>query len=362
MIPNMPTLGIRFDIGKIRSGYYGADCWRVFWRVVDPQVIREAVLFEGDTTATLNRSENAFCIAIQSMDGSILKTVKDSLSASEEFKRVCASQMFVEGVSVTAEPLVEAGRIDYDGNLVGDAGASRSALGAIRRERQAAYQAPEPAATVVPRAKPASKRTRDLPELSSFEELQKLLEKTFKPKEWEYADYWLTPEELCDVVEKYAELIEVQWMEDSCGLSEDMLYVSLFEKNPPEGGPIEFLGLFAFPSALDAAQFAEEYSSAPAYAKVLPLLAGIQGKYQLNFSGKEGNPRDITYEKENEISPDSLWMKICVRRECLGIPMPKPAGTGPGGPQVDQLAAPEMLSPVSTSQKPTKKKWWQFWR
>jgi hypothetical protein len=35
MIPNMPILGVRFDINMIESGTYGLECWKVFWRCID---------------------------------------------------------------------------------------------------------------------------------------------------------------------------------------------------------------------------------------------------------------------------------------------------------------------------------------
>ncbi len=55
------------------------------------------------------------------------------------------------------------------------------------------------------RIKPATHRTADLPPLSSFSEFMYFLDTRFKPIEW--ADYFISPEELCDLVELYSELL-----------------------------------------------------------------------------------------------------------------------------------------------------------
>ena len=161
MIPNTPAIGIRFDIGKVDSGKYGLDCWKIFWRAVDPETIKGTLLFGGGTGATLSGREYVFCIAIQTTEESVLKAIKDALSASEEFKKVCASPMFIEGASAAAEPLPDAGRIDLNGNLVGEAYASRSALDIVWRERQPTAPAtPQPPVTPE-RPRPASPRTSE---------------------------------------------------------------------------------------------------------------------------------------------------------------------------------------------------------
>lgn len=143
MIRNMPTIGVRYDIDKAGGGYYGFACWKIFWQAITPEEIGGASLYEGDTAATLNNQERVFCIAIQSLDTEATAKIKAALTQSEAFKRVCANPMFVEGSSCAAEPLSDAGRIDAEGNLAGDAGASRSALGAVKKERTTASKAAE---------------------------------------------------------------------------------------------------------------------------------------------------------------------------------------------------------------------------
>ena len=117
MIPNMPVLGIRFDIGKVDEGGYGKACWKIFWRTVKLDSLGTALLFEGDTDATPSR-ENVYCLAIQSFDSRVLDTVKAALAASPAYLEVAATPMFVEGDACLREPLPEAGKVSAVGRLV----------------------------------------------------------------------------------------------------------------------------------------------------------------------------------------------------------------------------------------------------
>ena len=155
MIPNLPTIGVRFDIERVGGGYYGLGCWKIFWQAINPREIGAAFLYEGDTAASLNNRENVFCIAVQSLDPGAVERISAALQRSEKFKQVCADPMFVEGPSCAAEPLPAAGRIDAEGRLVSEAGACRSALETVERERAAQ---PRPAATA-PLTAPAPPQT-----------------------------------------------------------------------------------------------------------------------------------------------------------------------------------------------------------
>lgn len=139
MIPNMPTLGIRFDIGKIESADYGTECWKAFWRAVDIQKLAGSVLFEGDTLATLHGRENVYCIAVQSGDRTSLDHVRAALEQDTGFQKLAAAPKLVEDSGVIGEPLPEAGRVDGTGNLVGGFN-SRSALAVVQREKQQVRQ------------------------------------------------------------------------------------------------------------------------------------------------------------------------------------------------------------------------------
>ena len=351
MIPNMPTIGVRFDIEKAGGGYYGFACWKIVWQAINPEEIGVASLYEGDTAATLNGQENVFCIGIQSLDSGAIVKIKSALSQSEAFKRVCASPMFVEGSSCAAEPLSEAGRIDAGGNLVGDAGASRSALGAAKKERatvtEAAAEVPIPE-----RAKPASERTRTLPAIGSFKELGIFIYKQFATKygkeKYQY-ECWITPEELCDVVERYADLILVSFKEYSCGASEDMCCVQLFEKTPPGRKPIGFAGLFPFASISDARSFGHDWGSVPQYAKDMPRLADVRGKYHFNFKRDGGveNTLGKPFDAKDGIPPESLWGRLYQRKARFLRDLP----------DTEMRKASQPRAPVSS-----RRKWWQFWK
>lgn len=132
MLANLSTLGIRFDIGKIDAATYGYEAWKIFWRVVDIENLPGCLLFEGDTMATLNGSENVFCIAVQSMYYPALQQIRAALEKDAAFNSVLASPPFVEDAEVVREPLVDSGRVDAFGRLVGGAWA-QSALETVRK-------------------------------------------------------------------------------------------------------------------------------------------------------------------------------------------------------------------------------------
>ncbi len=61
MIPNMPTIGVRFDAGKMNALSRAEDAWKAFCRVLDPASLVGCLLFDGDVAG------NVFCIAVQSL-------------------------------------------------------------------------------------------------------------------------------------------------------------------------------------------------------------------------------------------------------------------------------------------------------
>ena len=129
MIPGMLTLGVRFDIDKLNSGAYGIAAWKVFWRAVKiSNLTPGTLLFEGDTSATLNGGENVYLIAIQSTDPTLLKAVKNALDGDNIFSGVASFPKFIEDKGVTSEPLISTGRIDASGSLTGDAWNARAGL------------------------------------------------------------------------------------------------------------------------------------------------------------------------------------------------------------------------------------------
>lgn len=88
MMPNMPALGIRFNINNVGSGFYGIECWKVFWRAVDIQKLSGALLFDGDTNATLCGREYVYCIAVQCNQQRVLDDIRASLEKSTNFVKL----------------------------------------------------------------------------------------------------------------------------------------------------------------------------------------------------------------------------------------------------------------------------------
>lgn len=329
MLPNMPTLGVRFDIDRVEeigSAAYGFECWRVLWRAVDVHALAGSLLFAGDTAATFSGQEYVYCIAIQSTDESALNAVRSGLEKSEEFSRLAASPPFVEEAEVTSEPLVDAGRLDSDGNLLaGDSPWPRAALGEVRRERREQATEPGIEQPVPERRRPASARTADLPSLSSVEDLLQFLLKNFSPApdhKYNYC-FWLTPEELCEIVEHYSHLVQVQWYEASSALSEDMLWVHLLNKKQIEGQTIYLVGLFPFATESEARAFCYDKRANPEHLfGQLEELWGIEGEFALNFQGQSGVGRlhKSDYDKtERNIAAEELWAYISSRRARLGL-------------------------------------------
>lgn len=137
---NMPTLGILFDIDKIDeyidSENYLQGAWKVVWSAMDYHSLTDwsgAFLYECDT----EWNERGCCVAIQSMDESLLKKIRDSLSESKKYQQVADSPMFLENDRARGQPLMRAGMIDYGGNVTGEkaeCSCSAPALDAVRTE------------------------------------------------------------------------------------------------------------------------------------------------------------------------------------------------------------------------------------
>lgn len=131
----------------------------------------------------------------------------------------------------------------------------------------------------------------------------------------------MTPEELCDIVEQYADILQVQWNENSSGLSVNTTYVTLFNKGKA-GENIALYGLFPFASVSDAKQYCYDISEHPKHLiGQIERLYGIQGKFATNFNGSSHSNwvEDYRYKKEKDIDAFNLWLHICRKRETLGI-------------------------------------------
>jgi len=321
MVSGMPAIGVRFDVGKLDSACYGIAAWKVFWRALPAGDLKRSLLFEGDTAGTCAGRESVYCIALQNSDTAVLNKVRAALSESAAFKNVCGAPLFVDGRACTSEPLVEAGKIDDSGSLVGGASNSKPAFDTVEaeRERQRERQTQAPARTV------ASERTRNLPPIANFSELRDFIGKTFTLSGAGFdSGYWITPEELCDVVERYADLVKIQYVDKLVRpFSKNLCCVRLFPQNASaptsvtaeelkQQEYVEFTGLFPFLSEQDAAAFAGKRAQTEQDAQAFRAVAGIQGKYQMNL-GKGSEPP--SFNSYSVLPPALLWKLLWMRRE-----------------------------------------------
>jgi hypothetical protein len=131
MIDGLHAIGVRFDIEKVGDAAYGVACWRAFWRAIPPSKLAGAVLFEGDTADSLDGIENVYCIAVQSFDSAVASLIKAAIADNAALRRICAAPPITEGSVCQREPLMEAARIDFAGQIVGHAWNARAGLSAI---------------------------------------------------------------------------------------------------------------------------------------------------------------------------------------------------------------------------------------
>ncbi len=321
--PTRPALQIRFDSGKVGSNTYGYECWKVFWRVIDVKQLRRALLFEGDTWATTHSSHEAvYCIALQSPDPHVYSEIRAALEQSAEFQQVAAMPMFAEiGIAGVQVLLEGAGEVDEEGNLVGVACNGRMALGEVRRERREATQvASQSPASLPERSRPASNRTASLPPISSWRKLQEFLVARFGGSDESL--FWLTPEELCAIVERYAGMLRIHWRTGSSAYSEDVIVVTLLYKGRGRARTaISMFGLFPFPTAEEAEIFCYDPSVNPSSLfGQLEGLYGIRGRFATNFRGEAVRIYGkFNVEGEASAGVPDLWSCICRRREDLGL-------------------------------------------
>jgi hypothetical protein len=351
MIPNIPTLGVRFDIDKIDSAAYGLECWRVFWSAIDPEDMIGVHLYEGDTVDTNAGKENVFCIGIQSKDQSILDAIRMSLESNIGFDRVASTPAFVEGSHAEAEHMVEAGEVDHGGNLIGESPRARPALGKVRRERGGELAVDVLVEPAPARTPPASPRTESLPELSSIVELKQYLTEKFNPepeKAWGTL-FWITPEEVCDIVDHYAGLVQVYWATNAMPFTEEVVEISLFNKQQQEDLSLLLWGMFSFPSEADAQAYCHDKGRHPDYMiGQLEKLMHVEGKVAFNFTGMASGVSLVSYKEKRginkSVAPEQLWRMIYNRGRELGLYSAQP---------VEGKADQEISS---------YKQWWQFWK
>lgn len=133
----------------------------------------------------------------------------------------------------------------------------------------------------------------------------------------------LTPGELCDLVECYADQLSVGWSEGRSSLlsAESDVLVRLNWLAHPTWHVITVAGLYAFQTPRDAR---EVWLAKGAYREGLPLesLLGVRDRFALNFSSREfRSESSLEPEEFEEISPGALWPRIWRYCKALGAPL-----------------------------------------
>lgn len=114
-----PGIGIVFSIDELGCGFYGYQAWRIFMKHVPQAKIRNTVLKEGDTAATLAGRGNEFCIAVY---GPLLNPdhVKRIFEPLNDKGLVSLERRFIVKPQLDEEPLPMRGRIDLYGYFITD--------------------------------------------------------------------------------------------------------------------------------------------------------------------------------------------------------------------------------------------------
>lgn len=321
MRPTAPTLAIRFSIDALEAKHPGVSYGEAAWSIVDGAVdlssIRgESSLFEGDSLDFAH--EYVFYTVFQNASRSILDRIQTSMEASPEFREVADSQAMLtdqDRGKIVGLPLVHNADIN-DGEInILVSTLLRSAL--AKRKQAQSKPLVEGADTVVPkRPRPASKRTASLPNCVSRDKLVEFLEHTFSVPNV-YGAY-VTPEELCDIVEKYQDVTKAFLMHEFYHGAEMQIHLmtktdvdKLFGDDPKPDSTdrgIRFGGLTEFASHADAVNYCKNSIGDEGCVAAW----NVQGKYALNFMIASAFTE--TVDPSHPVTADELWAQICARR------------------------------------------------
>ncbi len=306
----MGKLGILFDINKLDDVLYGSVAWDIFWGAIGAEGLPDGDrLYEGDTAATLDGRENVYCIAIESENRKILDHIRTRLAGDEAYLAVAFGERFIDTDAVNQEPLPLMGHFEK-GQIVGEHAINpRSALAKLR-----SILRPPPESASLPvseRSRPASTRSAELPVVANLDELIEVLGQYF-PGEGHEMRFSLTPEELCDVVERYMDVFDVYWHVGVATVAEASSFVNFMPRGRRDSN-IMLFGLMEFPSREDALRYCERES-------ITPKEWGLHGSLVHNFVGlKMVDTMSADHLAPYVIRPDELWPRICGRQIDLKI-------------------------------------------
>jgi len=166
-----------------------------------------------------------------------------------------------------------------------------------------------------------TRRTKDLPDVSSIDELDQVLKERFAPKRlYRLAHIWMTPEELCEVAGRYASVVDVRWAE----YGPQRLRISFFWREPRDKTRMEFIGFHPYPTPEEAIEDVTDGwgydESTRAYRDALPWLAGLIGRSHINFRGDTNYGLMSDYDKGELVRPADLEARFVARAEKLQMP------------------------------------------
>jgi hypothetical protein len=204
------------------------------------------------------------------------------------------------------------------------------------------------------RPKPASPRTAALPPISQIQDLSDYLGSRFR----EAGSYEcvLTPSELCDIVEHYAEQVSVRWTVETDGRmdSKSDVLVKLGWKSDEKAVGPTLVGLYTFSSAQRAQNVWFDYRGG-LFEKPFPVqrVLDIRGAHALNF---QGGSYSYTSRDLVAVEPNDLWRRLLEHAAKAGIPLAAAAA------KIEIAATPRQRAALSFTPAFSQKKWGQFWR
>jgi serine/threonine protein kinase len=111
----LPQLGILFDIDELGAGLYGYRAYQILFEAIDTRNIAGCSLSDGDTNGGVGPE---YCIAIDVPYASQIVKIKNTLNLVDMKGLLPQASRFLEDAAVRREPLVFAGRINFNGDLV----------------------------------------------------------------------------------------------------------------------------------------------------------------------------------------------------------------------------------------------------
>ena len=111
-------LGVLFNLDKMDGAEGRILAWQSFMQACDPARLEGGILYAGETSETLARRENVYCIAVQSHEAEAIAHVKNALMSSEAPGLLPPSQRFLEKQVTLRYPLKVWACIDEAGRFL----------------------------------------------------------------------------------------------------------------------------------------------------------------------------------------------------------------------------------------------------